>query len=345
MHSSYPYPREVYALICDRLFGAGAKAVGMDVLFLGPSANDTAWAAAIDKYRDKLVVGMNISYDLRNGTSSSATLSIPSVALLPDQDPFDNRLGYVNYWPDSDDVVRDAQYKTNMDLLNGIQGADKEPMFYSFAARLLQKGGHDDLIPKGPEPRTMRYAGPPLATFNHYPIYQIFDDKKWANDFKNGDIFRDKIVLVGPQGDFAKDKSSTPYGLMDGAEIHLNAINDVLQGDFLQRTSNGLTCSMIFLFGALAFALALTVAHIGLRFLAVLGILGGYVLALIWAYNGPGWLLPAVAPIGRLLRNNGRWVHLRLRADADREASPAHDVRALQLEERRQISPGTYGHL
>jgi len=171
-------------------------------------------------------------------------------------------------------------------------------MFYSFAARLLQKGGHNDLIPKGPQPRTMRYAGPPLEAFPHFPIYQIFDDKKWADDFKNGDFFRDKIVLVGPQGDFAKDKSSTPYGLMDGAEIHLNAINDVLQGDFLQRSSSGLTCSSIFLFGALAFALALSIAHIGLRFLATLAILGLYTLALIWAYNGPGWLLPAVAPIG-----------------------------------------------
>jgi len=298
MCTSYPYPREVYALICDRLFAAGAKAVALDVLFLGPSADDKAWAAAIDKYRDKLVLGMNISYDLRNGTSTSATLSIPASVLLPDQDPFDERLGYVNFWPDSDDAVRDAEYETNMDYLNGNRGAETEPMYYSLAARLLQKGGHGDLIPKGPEPRTMRYAGPPLEAFPHYPIYQIFDDKKWANDFKNGDFFRDKIVLVGPQGDFAKDKSSTPYGLMDGAEIHLNAVNDVLQNEFLQRPSTGLTCSSTILFGALAFALALLIAHIGLRFLAAGTVVCCYAVALIWAYNGPGWLLPAVAPIG-----------------------------------------------
>ena len=302
MCKSYPYPREVYALICDRLFGAGAKAVALDVLFFGPSANgnadDVAWAAAVDKYRDKLVMGMNISYDPRNGTSSSATLTIPSAVLLPNQDPFDDRLGYVNYWQDSDDVVRDVEYETNLDYLESHPGAEKEPMLFSFAARLLQKGEHGDLIPKGPEPRTMRYAGPPLQAFSHFPLYQIFDAHAWADDFKNGDFFRDKIVLVGPLGDFAKDKSNTPYGLMDGSEIHLNAVNDVLQNEFLQRSSAGLTCSFIILFGALAFALALFIAHIGLRFLAALAVVGGYAMALIGTYNGPGWLLPAVAPMG-----------------------------------------------
>jgi len=194
--------------------------------------------------------------------------------------------------------VRDAEYETNMDYLNGNRRAAEEPMYYSLAARLLQKGEHGDLIPKGPEPRTMRFAGPPLETFPHFPIYQIFDDKKWTDVFKNGDFFRDKIVLVGPQGGIYKDKSSTPYGLMDGAEIHLNAINDVLQNEFLQRPSAGLTCSIIIVFGSLAFALALLITHIGLRFLAALAVVGCYTVALIWAYNGPGWLLPAVAPIG-----------------------------------------------
>jgi adenylate cyclase len=298
MRSSYPYPRELYALICDRLFGAGAKAVGIDVLFLGPSADDTAWASAIDRYRDKLVLAMNISYDPLNGTSTSATLSIPAAVLLPDQDPFDDRLGYVNYWQDSDDVVRDVEYETNMDYLNGNPGAEKEPMLYSLAARLLQKGNHSDLIPKGPEPRTMRFAGPPLEAFKHFPLYQIFDAHNWEHDFKNGDYFRDKIVLIGPLGNFAKDKSSTPYGLMDGSEIHLNAINDALQNDFLQRPSTALTCGSVIAACLLAFALAMTIAQIAWRFLAAVAVIAGYIMALIWAYNGPGWLLPAVAPMG-----------------------------------------------
>ena len=299
MRMRFPYPREVYALAYDRLIGAGARGVALDLLFPGPSDNDTAWAAAIDRYRDKIVLGTNFGEDLKMmvGTSSSENLTIPSATLLPDQDPFDTRLGYVNYWPDSDDIVRDAQYRANLDSVNGNPGAEKEPKLYSLAARLVQKSGHADAVPDDLKPRTMRYAGPPLKTFTHYSFYQLFDPHDWETTFQNGNYFKDKIVLIGPSGDFAKDKSSTPYGLMDGAEIHLNAINDLLQNEFLQRPSTGLVCVIVILAGVLAFVLAMTIDNIGLRFLATFGIIGCYVLALLLAYNGPGWLLPAVAPL------------------------------------------------
>ena len=296
MRSSFPYPREVYALVCDRLFAAGARVVALDVLFLGPSPNDQEWKSAIDRYRDKLVIAMNFSDDPLNGTSS--TLSIPSISLLPEQDPFDERLGYVNYWPDSDDVVRNVQYRTNIEHVNHNPGAEKLPKFYSFAARALQKGGHADLVPDDLAARTMRYAGPPLLSFKNHSLYEIFDPHSWEINFHNGDYFRDKIVLVGPEGDFVKDKSLTPYGLMDGAEIHLNAINDLLQNEFLSPASDGLIFSTVIGAGLAALFMAMTIAQIAWRFLAAMAVLAGYVWALIWAYNGPGWLLPAVAPMG-----------------------------------------------
>ena len=96
----------------------------------------------------------------------------------------------------------------------------------------------------------------------------------------------------------AKDKSRTPYGLMDGAEIHLNAINALLQNEFLYPVSNTKIGLIIGASGILAFLLAMGITSIAWRFLAAIVFLGGYVEALIWAYNGPGWLLPAVSPIG-----------------------------------------------
>ncbi len=307
MHSRFPYPREVYSLICDKLFDAGAKAVALDVLFLGPTDDDTIWAASLEKYRDQLVVGMNIDVDKRADakTSTAMTLSMPSSTLLPDEDPFDSRLGYVNYWQDADDIVREAEYETNIDYLNGKPGADKKPMYYSLVARLLHKSGHEDLVPNDPKPRTMRFAGPPLTPFHHFPIYTVFDPDRWAKDFQNGEFFRDKIVLIGPLGDFNKDKSSTPYGLMDGAEIHLNALNDALENQFLQRPSRTLTCICAVLAGLVAFALAALLPGIGWRFLAALTAFLAYRAVLLWAYDSPGLLLPAVAPLGVFFGTTG----------------------------------------
>jgi adenylate cyclase len=299
MHTSFPYPRDVWAMVCDRLFNAGAKVVALDVWFPGPSPNDAAWKSAIDRYADKIVIATNFSNDRVPPTNSDAySLSIPSVSLFPEQTPFDPRFGYVNYWTDSDDVVRDAQYVTNTEQLNHNAGADSFPKVYSFAARAVEKGGHPELVPKDMAARTMRLAGPPLLPFKNYSLYQIFDPQAWENNFKNGDFFRDKIVVVGPQGDFAKDKSSTAYGQMDGSEIHLNAINALLQNEFLTRSSGAFTLLTIIVAALLALTLALLLVEIAWRFLAVVVVVGGYTLAQIAAYNGPGWLLPAVGPIG-----------------------------------------------
>jgi len=302
MAASFPYSREVYAMVCDRLFAAGARAVVIDVLFLSPTPNDPIWKSALDKYGDKLSVAMNFSDDLLSSgvlNKGTASLSMPSVTLFPDQNPFDARLAYDNFWPDeADKVVRDAQYRTNLDDVNHNAGAEKLPKFYSLAARAVQKGGHADLVPDDLAGRMMRYAGPPYKTFKDESLYKIFDPHAWESNFRNGDFFRDKIVLVGPSGDFVKDKSDTPYGLMDGAEIHLNAINDLLQNEFLSRSSTLLVFTTILVFGLIALLLALTISAIAWRFVAALGVVGGYTLALIMAYNGPGWLLPAVAPMG-----------------------------------------------
>jgi len=60
---SFPYPHELYPLIYDRLIGAGARAVGFDLFFPSPKPDDPGFQQALDKYRDKVVIGMNFSSD------------------------------------------------------------------------------------------------------------------------------------------------------------------------------------------------------------------------------------------------------------------------------------------
>jgi len=106
-------------------------------------------------------------------------------------------------------------------------------------------------------------------------------------------------VVIGPDGNWFKDiPASAPTGSLPGVELHLNAINALLQDEFLSPASDGLNFSTVIGAGAAAFLLALAIAQIAWRFVAVLVVVAGYLGALVWAYNGPGWLLPAVAPIG-----------------------------------------------
>src|SRR5215470_16464175 len=59
----WPWSREVWALLLDRLFAAGARVVMFDLLFNPPNDGDPEFHAALDRYRDKIVVGANVDME------------------------------------------------------------------------------------------------------------------------------------------------------------------------------------------------------------------------------------------------------------------------------------------
>ena len=58
----FPWSREVWALLLDKLFAAGARVVMFDLLFNPPNEGDPAFHAALDRYRDKVVVSANFDF-------------------------------------------------------------------------------------------------------------------------------------------------------------------------------------------------------------------------------------------------------------------------------------------
>src|ERR1043166_2940146 len=56
----FPWSREVWALLLDRLLGAGARLVMFDLIFNPPDEGDSALHQALDRYHDRVIVGANI---------------------------------------------------------------------------------------------------------------------------------------------------------------------------------------------------------------------------------------------------------------------------------------------
>src|SRR5205085_300350 len=75
----FPWSREVWALLLDKLFAAGARVVMFDLLFNPPNDGDPAFHAALDRYRDRVVVGAN--FDTQNGAQEIT----PNSTLIPDR--------------------------------------------------------------------------------------------------------------------------------------------------------------------------------------------------------------------------------------------------------------------
>ena len=87
----FPWSREIWVLLLDRLFGAGARLVIFDLVFNNPNDGDPAFRAALDRYHDRVVVGMNI--DTQNNTQ----IVLPNTQLIPSPTQTDDRVGFVNY--------------------------------------------------------------------------------------------------------------------------------------------------------------------------------------------------------------------------------------------------------
>ncbi|MGB8352815.1 MAG: CHASE2 domain-containing protein, partial [Chthoniobacteraceae bacterium] len=253
MKQGWPFSRAVYPLIFDKLIASGAKVVALDFMFPTPREGDEAFHAALDKYKSNLVIASNFAVETR-GAKSGTTLQMPSDDLIKATSPIDNRVGYVNFWPDTDGVVRSAYYGvTPADLYGEEEGQET---YRSLAARVLQKTGNGKLIPS-PGAHRFRFAGP-AGTFKPRSLCDIFDSHKWnvPEEYDGGRFFKDKIILLGPEGNFMKDVLLTPFGEMPGPEIHLNAINAALQGEFFSETSNGMDYTLIGLAAVIAWLLS-----------------------------------------------------------------------------------------
>lgn len=247
MAQSWPWPRDVYAMILDRLFASGARLVAIDLLFPLPSPTDPAFAAALEKYRDRVVMAGNFVIS-RRGNQVYMTYDLPAETLLPLEESLRDRAGYVNYFPDYfDNVVR------RMSVRKMLPGQEDHPV-ESFPARILNRLGKPELIPEGDAEPMFRWAGP-AGTYVPIPACQLFDERIWVSNLRNGDVFRDKIVVLGPEGNWSQDEHMTPLGLMPGPEVHLNALGALLSGELMRDTPAWVDFLLVIAAAAAAFLL------------------------------------------------------------------------------------------
>ena len=142
----FPWSREVWALLLDRLFASGARLVMFDLIFNPPNDGDPAFHAALDRYRGKVVVGANFD------SAKTMQAIVPNDVLIPPPQMHDPRVGYVNFFPDPlDQRVRALPYTMTDRQIAGLPAHPSEEVFYSFAARGLEQIGRGSDMPRDHE--------------------------------------------------------------------------------------------------------------------------------------------------------------------------------------------------
>jgi adenylate cyclase len=271
----FPWSREIWGLLLDRIVNAGARVVMFDMVFDKPNAGDPAFHTALDRYRDKVVLGAN--FDLSQAGEGRGTISVPpNGSLIPPPQMDDDRVGYVIFFPDAFDAkVRSARYTTTDRQLQQYLPQAYEKPYESLSARVLEKIGRSGDVPRDLQAHLIRFGA--ANAYQPLHLWELFDDKQWHFNYHDGAVFKDKIVVVGPSAQILHDFVPTPVDEnMDGPLLHLHALAAALDREFLYSTPLAVNFATIIGAGILSWIVVAFVRRPFICLLTLLAIGGAY---------------------------------------------------------------------
>jgi len=300
LRGRFPWPRTVWAALIQQLGAAGAKTIVIDLVFGAETDGDAELRAALDQYPDRVVIGSNFS-PMETDRGILTRLTAPSTSVIPDRPDqpgaLDPRVGYVNIWPDEDDVFRRACFRaTNHELGDAVNTAPST-LLESLDTRAVTALGEPEKIPAGPGRTAIRFTGPP-GTWPVISLADLLTPKLWQRNFGGGAAFRGKLILIGPMANIFQDYHRTPFREeMAGPELHLQIINAALHGEFLRAAPPLANFAFIALAGLLAAALCQFIRAPVKRLLAIFLLGGGAFFGAQLAFNHLNLIIPIVHPL------------------------------------------------
>src|SRR6266404_1616063 len=297
----FPWSREVWALLLDRLFGAGARVVVFDMIFSLPNDGDLTFRAALDRYRDKVVVGANFDFSNVQETGGVAKNVPPNATLIPPPQMQDDRVGYVVFFPDFlDQKIRFARYTmTDLQLAHQSPAPDEKP-YVSLSGRVLEKIGNSADVPRDLKAHLIRFSS--IDDYLPRPLWEIFDSKIWHANYKDGAFFKDKIVMVGASSQVTHDVFNTPLSPeTPGPVLHLHALAAALDHEFLRATPLSLDYALVSAAGVLAWALIAFVRRPLICLIALFAISAAYLGLARVLYDRAGLFILVVPTLAAFL--------------------------------------------
>jgi adenylate cyclase len=280
----YPWPTRVYAKLIENLNKAGAKAIGIDVIFDKPdnydSANDRLFAAALKKYGNVVLAGkVFTNRRLRGaGTASKGISLVQPIPLLSESNP--NAVGLVSNVEDVDEGVRRYLLFQEFNRQRYLpMGLELLRLYHGWEDPAMEEEGSSFRYGTYRIPRynantmAINYFGEP-GMFPTYSFETVIDDSTVLltsedDDFQintftdpdfgllQQDVFKNKIVLVGATMAELHDYHATPFatsGTRPGYEIHAHAMQTLLTGRYIHYMPAWINLLLLILFSTLVVA-------------------------------------------------------------------------------------------
>jgi adenylate cyclase len=301
----YPWPRTYYARLIKNLQRAGAKAVGIDILFDSPDARSPEGDAAFSKALRESGIAVLAGYlqtetqwvQVMSGSRNYANLFIDSTT------PF----GLVNIPSDVDGIRRRYMpflYEEGADLLIptfSMAVLSKTWNLPPLTAAAITDSGL--LVLQRPVPMfdgnsfLINYIGP-TRTFPRISVADVLDDSTFetAEELEYGTpintfddpgtgllaqgVFTGKIVLIGSTMPEDKDLFNIPLmtddrqNQMYGVELHANVIQNVMDNNFITRQPLWSIIVVVVVLSLFTLALIASLKAIRSRFSALIEVFG-----------------------------------------------------------------------
>jgi len=291
----FPWSREVWARLLDRLFESGARLVIFNLFFSRPNEGDQIFRAALDRYRDRVVVGAD--FDLENGNEFVA----PNADLIPPPAQYDDRVGYLNYWVDKQDgMLRAARFFTSDHQLAGQKPSPSDVSYASLVARAMEKLGRSNEVPHNLQDHLIRFSA--TNAYQPHPVWEIADPDMWHSKYSDGEFFEGKIVIVGASAPKLGDVFDNPISPeIKGPVMHLNVLAATMDHEFLRKLPVAVDLVIVAVFGLLAWLLLGYVWRWLICLLSFVGLSVAYLLLAFVLYNFLGIFVPIFPPLLTLL--------------------------------------------
>lgn len=308
MGAQWPWNREVYGVVAQRLIDAGARVVAFDLIFPTPNEGDWGFYDCIAANRSKIVLGYDYVPSESEKAETPVQERLPYDDLLPEDTT--GLLGFVNIQLDEDGVLRRAKLSTNQfaELSSitddPVQIGRLERLAHSAAkqyalgvqAALLFDPGLEPSVPGVFESPLINYGG--LDYFTTVSVADVLLQDRFESQ---ASVFDDAIVFVGPSSDFFKDLVSTPWGDMYGVESHAHIARSLLNGSFISSLSRAWYVGLMITLSVLLCAANLWFKGVFKKTVSLLTLLISYLLLSQGLFVGNALLLPVVGPVFMLV--------------------------------------------
>ncbi len=222
----WPWKRSLYGGVIDFLSQSGVKAIGIDLLFIEPSADKTQDEVLIRAMRQagNVVIAGKLERLKQNFSEDQVAASGRRLVRPLNEFRQYAKMGIVNLEYSSGSIVR---LFSPFYLYQGER-------YPSFALALYKQAYGDEPSIPGFSRIFIDYRGEP-GTFPTVPIYRII-----AGNVDRA-MFMDKIVLIGATFSDAHDLFHTPLSTSDhpsaGVEVQANILSTLISNEYIDMMS------------------------------------------------------------------------------------------------------------